>query len=157
MVHNGFVVERQMYRDFHARVFSWATVARHWRTGIFIPTGSTTHVLKREIRCCAYYTYELCRFPNGEGESGAFLLKMYHCMRLTPPPHPLTGLPVWCGLRWLSIRHEASPQGHAKSHSLPLPFLAFFMAMRVLPHRDSNDLCLVSFLKMMKIVLSSQT
>ena len=27
----------------------------------------------------------------------------------------------------LSTRQKARPQGHAKSHSLPLPFLAFFM------------------------------
>jgi hypothetical protein len=27
----------------------------------------------------------------GEGESGAFLLKIVHCMRLTPPPHKNIG------------------------------------------------------------------
>jgi hypothetical protein len=43
----------------------------------------------------------------------------FYLLRQTPPPHPRAGVPVWCGLRWLSIRHQARPQGHAKSHSFP--------------------------------------
>ena len=50
----------------------------------------------------------------------------FYLLRQTPPPHPLAGLPVQCGLRWLSIRHQARPQGHAKSHSLPLTLPGFF-------------------------------
>jgi hypothetical protein len=57
VAHHGFVVERQMDRGTLASVFSCATVARHWRTGLFLPIGSTTHVLKREIRCYVYCNY----------------------------------------------------------------------------------------------------
>jgi hypothetical protein len=119
-----------MDRGTLASVFSCATVARHWRTGLFLPTGSTTHVLKREIRCCAYCNYGSCFSLCGEGESGAFFLWDFTCCAGLPLPtclHPSESEVVYHGL---STRQKARPQGHAKSHSLPLPFLAFFMGYK---------------------------
>ena len=109
-----------MYRDTLARVFSCATVTHHWRTGIFIPTGNTTHILKKEIRCCAYYTYGSCLFPNGEGESGAFLLKKYS---LYAPDSPSPSACRLTSLKWSTMvcrpDHRQDPTD--MKHALP-PF-----------------------------------
>jgi hypothetical protein len=119
----------QMRRGTFARwYFSrlWQCIRASIAHVLFYSSGSTTHVWKREIRCCAYCNYGSCLFPIWEGESGASFLKHFSWVRQTPPPHPLAGLPVWCGLGWLSTRPQARPSGDEKSHSLPLTLPGFF-------------------------------
>jgi hypothetical protein len=59
----------------------------------------------------------------------------FYLLRRTPPPHPRAGVPVWCGLRWLSIRPQARPKDmHMPFPPFTLPGMC--MRLRVLPHGD---------------------
>jgi hypothetical protein len=81
----------------------------------------------------------------------------FYLLRRTPLPIRLQVYQsevVYYGFR---SNNRQDPADMQKAIPSLLPFLAFFMAMSVLSHRGNEKLCLVSFLKMMKIVLSSQT
>jgi hypothetical protein len=78
-------------------------------------------------------TKGLASFQTGRGSQALLFRKVFHGMRLTPPP--LAGLPVWCGLQWLSPRHQARPCGDEKSLPSLYPSWLFSWAMSVLPHK----------------------
>ena len=115
-------------RDFRQMVF-FAAMAMHSRkfhTRFIFLIREHNACLEREIRCCAYCNYGSCLFFNLGGGVRRVILMGFYLLRRTPPPHTLAPIGVWCGLQWLSIRHQARPQGHEKSHSLPLTLPGFF-------------------------------
>ena len=73
----------------------------------------------------------------GGGVRRVFFIDFTCCAGLPLPTclHPSESEVVYHGL---STRQEARPQGHAKSHSLPLPFLAFFMGYKSAGAQDNN-------------------
>jgi hypothetical protein len=74
----------------------------------------------------------------------------------SPSPHACTHLsPKWSTMVFQLDRRQ-DPKDMQKAIPSLYPSWLFAWAIRVLPHKDNHDLCLVSFLKMMKIVLSSQ-
>ena len=126
----GCVELVQMRRGTFARWYfsrPWQCIRASFTHVSYSSSGSTTHVLKREIRCCAYCNYGSFLFSNLGGGVRRVILMEFYLLRRTPPPHTLAPIGVWCGLQWLSIRQQARSQGHEKSHSLSLPFLGFFM------------------------------
>ena len=125
----GCVELVQMRRGTFARWYfsrPWQCIRASFTHVSYSSSGSTTHVWKREIRYCAYCNYGSCLFSNLGGGGRRVLFIEFYLLHRTPPPHPLAPIRVWCGLQWLSIRQQGRPQGHEKSHSLPLTLPGFF-------------------------------
>ena len=113
-------------------------------------SGSTTHVLKREIRYCAYCHYGSCLRPCGERMSGASFLKTFSWVRRTSSPRsPCTHL----SLEGFRMAFDPTTGKTQRTGKIPFPpfdpswhFSCYFSAIapRVLCPADSSNAPLVS-------------
>jgi hypothetical protein len=99
----------------------------HPNTNIAINQGAQRILLKGDKVLCLWRLWVLLLSQwGGGGRGGFFFRRFFFFPQPPPPPHACRRT----SLVWSMMAFDPTPgktSGHEKSHSLPLPFLAFFM------------------------------